>query len=224
MSEEEVLEKVEAVEEPVEVKTFTKEQVEEIVEKRVNRVRGDYKRKYEGIDPEEYRASKAAQEAEEIERQKERGEFEDILKQVNEQKDSKINQLQDRLRDLSVDGALIAAASKGKAINAKQVANLLRGNVRMVEDGSVEVTDESGTPRYDGNGAPLSVDELVDEFLTQNAHFVGPTPSGTGTQSAIGGGTQHQKDVMDMGHEEYKEWRKTNRNQQSRFIKPLSPT
>jgi len=199
-------------------KMFTQDEFDAMLKKRLDKDRRQHERKYDGVDPEEYRAMKAAQEAEELERQKERGDFENVMKQTVEKWEIKTNALQDELRKVKVDGALLSAASRGKAINAEQVANLLRANVRMSEDGAVEVVDTNGTARYDEQGSAMTPDALVDEFLSGNPHFVAATPSGTGSQSSIGGGLE-RKAIMDMSHDEYREWRKTNRNQTKSYIK-----
>ena len=199
-------------------KVFTQDEVDALIKKRLDKRNREIERKFDGVDPDEYRAMKAAQEAEELERQKERGEFENVMKQTVEKWESKTSALQDELRRVKVDGALLSAASRGKAINAEQVANLLRSNVRMTDDGSVEIVDSNGTARYDDHGQPLTPDALVDEFLSGNPHFVAATPSGTGSQSSIGGGLE-KKGIMDMSHDEYREWRKSNRNQTKGYIK-----
>ena len=117
-------------------KVFTQDEVDALIKKRLDKRNREIERKFDGVDPDEYRAIKAAQEAEELERQKERGEFENVMKQTVEKWESKTSALQDELRRVKVDGALLSAASRGKAINAEQVANLLRSNVRMTDDGS----------------------------------------------------------------------------------------
>ena len=190
-------------------KVFTQDEVDAVVKKRLEKRNREVERKFDGVDPEEYRAMKAAQDAEEMERQKERGEFENILKQVNETNANTVTALQDELRRVKVDGALLSAANRGKAINAEQVANLLHSSVRMAKDGSVEVIDNNGAARYDDHGTPLTPDALVDEFLSGNPHFVAANPGGTGSQSSVGGGLSKEKDIMEMSHEEFGEYRKT---------------
>ena len=214
-------EQVEQPKEAPKADTFTKEEVEEIVGKRIAKVRREFDRKFDGVNPDEYRQIKAKEEADEVERQKERGDFETVLKQTVEKWESKASGLQNELRRVKVDGALISSASQRKAINAEQVANLLRDHVRMSEDGTVEVVDVEGTARYSEQGIAMGVDALVDEFLNTNPHFVSATPSGTGAQSSVGGGIQQAKNIMDMNHEEYKEWRKSNRDQTRRYIAPI---
>ena len=76
-------------------------------------------------------------------------------------------------------------ASKNRAINPDQVVELLKPTLRLNETGSVEVLDKNGIARYNGKGETLTTDELVQEFLTQNPHFVSATPSGSGSVSNV---------------------------------------
>jgi hypothetical protein len=189
-------------------KVFTQDEVDAVVKKRLEKRNREVERKFDGVDPEEYRAMKAAQDAEEMERQKERGDFENVMKQTVEKWEVKTNALQDELRRVKVDGALLSAANRGKAINAEQVANLLHSSVRMTEDGSVEVIDNNGAARYDDHGTPLTPDALVDEFLLANPHFVAATPAGTGSQSSVGGGFSSDN-ISSMAHDQFVELMKT---------------
>ena len=70
------------------------------------------------------------------------------------------------------------AASRNNAVSAEQVSQLLKGSVKLSEDGSVEVYDTNGTPRYNDKGELLTVDELVSDFLTANPHFVKASQGG----------------------------------------------
>ena len=62
----------------------------------------------------------------------------------------------------------------------------MKNSVQLNAEGKVEVLDNSGTPRYNKDGDLLTVDEAVQEFLTQNAHFQSATPSGSGSVSNVG--------------------------------------
>ena len=62
----------------------------------------------------------------------------------------------------------------------------MKSKVQLNAEGKVEVLDNSGTPRYNKDGDLLTVDEAVQEFLTQNAHFQAATPSGSGSVSNVG--------------------------------------
>ena len=179
-------------------KTFTQDDVEKIIEQRLMRERKKYEKKLEGVDIDEAKRLLQEKEQAEIERQKEKGEFEKVLQQLAEKKDSEINQYKSKLQEIQVDGALINAASQNDAVNPDQVVSLLKSNTRLGEDGSVEILDKDGTVRYNDAGTPMSVNELVSEFLTANPHFVKASPSGTGSKGAAGGSTQKPSSVADM--------------------------
>ena len=79
----------------------------------------------------------------------------------------------------------MSSASKNKAINPDQVVSLLQSQIKLNESGNVEILDKNGLARYNSNGELFTTDELVQEFLTQNPHFVSATPSGSGTVSNV---------------------------------------
>ena len=122
----------------------------------------------------------------EEEKQLERGKFDEVIKKKTQEYNDKLTKLEAELRDERVDKQLINAASKHKAINPEQIKSLLKNSVHLNKDGKVEVVDNSGTPRYNKDGDLLTVDEAVQEFLTQNAHFQSATPSGSGIVSNVG--------------------------------------
>ena len=191
------------VEESVEVateteKTFTQSDVERLIEQRLMRERKKYEKKLEGVDIDEAKRLLEEKQAAEIERQKEKGEFEQVLKQLAEKKDQQINALNAKLHETLVDGALLQAASKNNAVSPDQVVALLKNKVKLADDGSVEVLDDSGSVRYTDDGTPMQVNTLVSDFLTANPHFVRASSGGTGSQGAAGGSTQKPTSVADM--------------------------
>jgi len=196
----------ESVEQPVEqveateqsTKTFSQEELDQIVEQRLMRERKKYEKRLEGVDLDEARRLLEEKQQAEIERQKEKGEFEKVLQQLAEKKDSEISQYKTKLQEIQVDGALINAASQNNAVSPDQVVALLKSKTRLGDDGSVEILDNDGSVRYNDSGTPLSVNELVSEFLTANPHFVKASPSGTGSKGAAGGSTQKPSSVADM--------------------------
>jgi len=170
-------------------KTFTQEEIDRIVNERLSRQQRQFDKKLDGIDPEKARELLAKQEQAELEAQKQRGEFDSILKSTVEKKDAEINSYKAKLQETLIDGALTASASRNNAVDAVQVTQLLKGNTRLSEDGTVEVLDANGTPRYNDKGELLTVDEQVTEFLTANPHFVRATSGGSGSQGNTGGDT-----------------------------------
>ena len=163
---------------------FSQDEVNRIVADRVARER----KKFEGFDVDEYKTLKQAEEDRMLEQQKQRGEFEKILKEQAEKFNSRINELEGTLKKEKVDGALLNSASKLKSVAPNQVADLLKNRVRLNELGQSEVVDDNGTPLYKDDGSSFGVDDLVKDFLTKNPHFAAPSASGTGSESRVGGG------------------------------------
>jgi len=181
-----------------EVKTFTQDELDRIVADRVAREQRKFDKKLSGVDLDEAKELLAQREAAELERQKERGEFDAILKKTVEKKDMEIQSYKTKLQQTLVDGAILGAASNNNAVNPNQVSQLLKTNTRLSDDGNVEVLDDNGTPRYNDSGDLLSVNEMVAEFLTANPHMVKASQGGTGSMGNAGGSTQKPQSVADM--------------------------
>ena len=179
-------------------KMFSQSELDRIVADRIAREQRKFEKQLSGIDISEARQLLQDKEAAELERQKERGDFESVLKKTVEKKDQEISAYKSKLQSTLVDGALLSAASSNNAVNSEQVSALLRSNLRLSDDGSVEVLDSNGTPRYNDSGNLLSTGELVAEFLTANPHFVRASQGGSGSQGNAGGSTQKSLSVADM--------------------------
>ena len=176
------------VEEVVEDKEpmVSQSEVDKIIDKRLARERQKYEKMYSGIDPEQARKLLEEKENKEIEDQKARGEFEKILKEQAEKSNKEISGLRSEIEKVKVDGALLNAASKTSAINPEQVKDLLKGNVKLNEDGKVEILAENKQPIYNKEGDLKSIDEYVKDFITENPHFQTATPSGSGSKANLG--------------------------------------
>ena len=165
--------------------TFTQDEVNNIVERRLAKERGSMYKKL-GVDDLDIAvtAVKTQKEAEEKQRIQ-KGEFEEILKTRTQEHQKEKTQLENQLKDIKINKSLLSSASKNKAINPDQVVELLKGNIKLNETGNVEILDKNGIARYNKLGELLTTDELVQEFLTQNPHFVSATPSGSGSVSNV---------------------------------------
>jgi hypothetical protein len=179
-------------------KTFTQEELDRIVADRVAREQRKFDKRVSGIDLDEAKELLAQKEAAELERQKERGEFDAILKKTVEKKEQEIQSYKSKLQQTLVDGAILGAASNNNAVNPNQVSALLKSNTRLSDNGNVEVLDDNGSTRYNDSGDLLSVNEMVTEFLTVNPHMVKASQGGTGSQGNAGGSTQKPQSVADM--------------------------
>tara|TARA_B100000886_G_scaffold336292_1_gene294766 strand:- start:11175 stop:11885 length:711 start_codon:yes stop_codon:yes gene_type:complete len=164
---------------------FTEDEMNEIVRKRLGKERGIW---YKKLGVEDFdtiqKAVKSQKDAEEKQRIQ-KGEFEEILKTRTQEFNKEKENLESQLRDIKINKSLLSSASRNKAINPDQVVELLKTNIQLNESGNVEILDKNGIARYSKAGELLTTDELVQEFLTQNPHFVSATPSGSGTVSNV---------------------------------------
>ena len=160
--------------------------LERLIQKRVGHVTKNFEKKYSGIDPEQARKLLQEKENKEMEDQKARGEFEKILKEQAEKSNKEIAGLRSEIEKVKVDGALLNAASKNSAINPDQVKDLLKSNVKLTDDGKVEILAENNQPIYNKDGDLKSIDEYVKDFITENPHFQTATPSGSGSKANLG--------------------------------------
>lgn len=184
-SQPEVKEQV-ATQETVKENTLSQDEVNRIVAERVAREKAKFEKKYSNVDLDLYNQLVEEKETLRQEEMKKRGEFEDLLKSQAEKFNGKIEQYQKELTSIKVDGALLNAASSNRAVNPQQVVQLLKGQVKLNEAGTVDVIDSNGNVRYDDNGNPLQVSNLVNSFLTENPHFVSAGPNGSGTGQGAG--------------------------------------
>jgi len=187
---------------------FSQEDVDKIVADRIARERRKFEKRYEGVDIDTYRELTAKQEKEREDRLKAKGEFERVLKETVDKKDSTIKTLQSQISSIKVDGALVDTASKYRAISPNQVVKLLKDQVRLNETGDVEVIDaKTGQTRYGEDGTHFTIDGLVREFITENPHFVSAGPAGSGTTTKkgdSGAGATIDITKLDMSNAEHR--------------------
>ena len=196
------IENTESLETIQEVETQEKmvpqSEFDKILEKRLARERAKIEKRFNGIDPDEARKLLEEKEAKELEMQKQRGEFDNILKETVSKKEAEISHMKAELQKVRIDDALIKAASEKQAIKPDQVVNLLKGNVRLGDDGKPEIVGENNTPMYNDKGELLTINEYMGQFLDNNPHFKNATPSGAGSRSSVGGDTPKPLDLADL--------------------------
>jgi hypothetical protein len=201
----------------VDAKAFTEDQVEAIVQRRLDRYKKTVSNKLDGVDIEEAKKLIEEKKQKEQELALQRGEFEKVMKETVSKKDQEISKLVSELQKIRIDEQLINTASNLKAINPNEVKALLRNSVKLNDSGSVEVISDNGTPRYTDKGEAMNVSDLVSEYLNNNPHHLSATPSGTGSQSAIGGSTPQPMKMsdLDMNNPEHRKIYKEMRNQRN---------
>jgi hypothetical protein len=197
-------------------KTYSQEEVDNMMARMKGSLEKKLLKPYADLgDPDELRTIKTEWEAKQQEQQIKRGEFEKTLQELAAKKDQEIQKRDSVIKEYKINTPLLSAAAQFRAVNAEQVKSLLSQNVRLNQDGDVEVVDTKGSVRYKDNGTPLAVDDLVREFLDSNPHFVAATPATTNTRSNVADVKTSKIDIskLDMKNPEhrklYQEHRKT---------------
>jgi hypothetical protein len=98
-------------------------ELDNIIKKRLARETAKMQKKYEGIDPDEARQLLQEKQEKELDMQKQRGEFDKVLKETVTKKDAVISQYQAELQKVRIDEALIKVASDQQAIKPEQVVS-----------------------------------------------------------------------------------------------------
>ena len=168
-------------------KTFTQDEVNAILAKTKSQLEKKLTSRYADLgDPDELRNIVDSYKKQQQEVALKRGEFDKVMSELASKKDAEIQKRDSIIREFKVEQPLLALAAQYRSVNPEQVKQLLKPAVRLNEDGEVEVIDpKTGSVRYDDNGAPLSVEKYVKEFLDSNPHFTAATPATTNTQSNV---------------------------------------
>ena len=174
-------------------KTYTQEEFDNHMAGLKNSITKKFEKQFQELgDIEELKQLKVkaerAKEAEAIRK----GEFEKILSEKADKWNSEIQKRDTVIKEYKINTPLLNEAAKLKSVNPEQVKSLLSNQVRLNDNGDVEVIDASGSVKYNDDGKPVSVEQLVDGFLKENPHFVQATPATTNTKSSVSGTAQNQ--------------------------------
>ena len=198
-------------------KTYSQQEVDNMMARMKGSLEKKLLKPYEDLgDPDELRTLKSEAERRAQEQQIKRGEFEKTLQELAAKKDAEIQKRDSVIKEYKVNTPLLSAAAQYRAVNAEQVKALLSNQVRLNQDGEVEVIGNDGAVRYQDSGTPLGVEDLVQEFLTQNPHFVSAAPATTNARSSISNQAPSKLDItkLDMKNPEhrelYRQYRKEN--------------
>jgi hypothetical protein len=197
-------------------KTYSQQEVDNMMARMKGSLEKKLLKPYEDLgDPEELRSIKTEFEKKQQAEAIKRGEFEKTLQELAAKKDAEISKRDSVIKEYKVNVPILSAAAKYNAVNADQVKALLATNVRLNDNGDVEVVDSKGSVRYNDKGEGLGVDDLVREFLDSNPHFKLANPTTTNSKSNIVNKGNAPIDVskLDMNKPEhralYREHRKT---------------
>lgn len=205
-------------EEATESKTYTQQEVDNMMARMKGSLQKKLLKPYEDLgDPEELRRLKAEAEQKAQAEAIKRGEFEETLRELAQKKDLEIQKREQIITEYKVNTPIIDAAARYKAVAPDQVKQLLSNRVRLNENGEVETLGSDGKVQYDDQGNLQTVDALVQGFLASNPHFVQATPSTTNSNSSYGGNKTADFDVtkLDMNDPKdrarYREYRENRR-------------
>jgi len=186
--------KQEATETNTETKTFTQDQLNNIIESRIMAERKKYEKKLQEEEKQKEELVKQKQ----VEEAKTKAEIEKIMQDRLAEKEKELSSFKQQMQMEKIDKSILSVASSSRAVNPDQVVALLKSEIQLADDGRPEVLDQNGNVRYNDKGQALTIEERVKEFLDSNPHFRQGSLSGSGSQSAIGGNSQKPRNIGDL--------------------------
>jgi len=177
-----------------ESKSFTQEQLDNIVQARLMAERKKYERKMEEEEKQKTELLKQKQ----LEEAKSKAEIEKLMKERIAEKDTEISRYKTEIKKEKIDNSILSVASKNNAINPQQVVQLIEKEVKLNDDGRIEVLDNNSNIRYNAKGELLTIEDRVKEFLDTNPHFRNATVQGSGSKASIGGNTVKPLNIQEL--------------------------
>ena len=177
-----------------ESKMFTQEQLDNIVQARIMSERKKYEKKIEEEEKQKTELLKQKQ----LEEAKSKADIEKLMKERIAEKDSEISRYKTEIKKEKIDNSILSVASKNNAINPQQVVQLIEKEVKLNDDGRIEVLDNNSNVRYNPKGELFTIEDRVKEFLDTNPHFRNATVQGSGSKASIGGNTVKPLNIQDL--------------------------
>ena len=181
--------------------------VNRIIEQRLARERQQYQAQLSDLgfkDLDEVAKLKKAQAEREKQELEDRQQYKELAEKIRAEKDEElrkrddeINSLRSRYLSTQAERFIVSAATKHHAVAPDQVAQLVRGDIRIDDDGHAYVVDQQGNRRTDGKGGDLTVDAYVEQFLTNNPHFK-RAAAGLGAGGRSGGTPPASNGTVDL--------------------------
>lgn len=167
-------------------KTFTQDELNAILAKTKSTLEKKLTSRYADLgDPDELRDIVSNYRKQQQDLEVKKGNFDKVMADLAAKKDAEIQKRDGIIREFKLEQPLLNFAAQYRSVNPQQVKQLLRNNLRLNDDGEVEVLDEKGSVRYSDKGKPLSVEQYVQEWLGANPHFVSAAPATVNTQGGV---------------------------------------
>ena len=199
-----------------EQKTFTQEQIDNIIKTRLEAEKSKYEKK---LQEEENQKAELLKE-QQLKEAKSKADIEKIMQERLSEKDSELNRYKMQIKKEKVDNSILSVANKEKSINAQQVVSLLKDEVKYTDDGRIEIVDNNSNVRYNTKGELLTIDDRVKEFLDANPHFRQGSLSGSGSQSSVEGKTVKPFNIQDLDMSKQEDRAKYSEYRKDRDSKP----
>ena len=199
-----------------EQKTFTQEQIDNIIKTRLEAEKSKYEKKLQEEESQKAELLKEQQ----LKEAKSKADIEKIMQERLSEKDSELQKVKDQIKKEKVDNSILSIANKEKSINAQQVVALLKNEVKYNDDGRIEVVDNNSNVRYNTKGELLTIDDRVKEFLDANPHFRQGSLSGSGSQSSVEGKTVKPFNIQDLDMSKQEDRNKYREYRNDRDSKP----
>ena len=177
-----------------EQKLFTQEKLDNIIQAIIMSELKKYEKKIEEEEKQKTELLKQKQ----IDEAKSKSEIEKLMKERIAEKDSEILRYKTEVKKEKIDNSILSVASKNNAINPQQVVQLIEREVKLNDDGRIEVLDNNSNVRYNPKGELLTIEDRVKEFLDTNPHFRNATVQGSGSKASIGGNTVKPFKIQDL--------------------------
>lgn len=95
----------------------------------------------------------------------------------------------ERLRDDQLMSGLLRVISRHNVVDAEEVAELVKDQVRVGDDGGLTVVGRSGSTRIDSSGRAMGLEEYIGRWLSERPHHLRASgSSGSGSGGARFGG------------------------------------
>lgn len=181
-------------------KLFSQHEVNAILAKNKQQLEKKFSSKFEDLgNPDELREIVNNYRKSQQDQELKRGNFDKLMSDLAAKKDAEISKRDNVIREFKIEQPLVTLAAQYRSVNPEQVKTLLKPNLRLNDDGEVEVIDmKTGEVRYQDNGKPYTVDTFVKEFLDQNPHFVSASPATVNTQGNVGKGPAQPLDLSKL--------------------------
>ena len=122
----------------------------------------------------------------------------------------------DSLKEERKMAAILRAVARHNVVDAEEVAELIKGRVKIDDRGNITALADSGSSLINSEGGAMALEEYVDRWLSERPHHLRNTAGpGSGSGKAMfGAGSANRHDLSDPAA-----WRNMPREDLDRLLK-----